>query len=134
MHCTGKSYRRVSEGRRCVSSQETPAALQRTWVQFPASTWWLMTICNSSCRQSTASEGTRQAHTHTYRQNTLYIKHQAGTHTYIQAKHLTYKIKLKKILIKGWPARCLNAAALKLWVSQTPGGGGMFKRPFDRVT
>jgi hypothetical protein len=49
---------------------------QMTGVQFPAPTWHLTTICNSSCRGSNAlfwplrTPGTHMAHRYTCRQNT----------------------------------------------------------------
>ena len=32
--------------------EEQPVLFQRTWVQFPARTWQLTTVCNSSSRAS----------------------------------------------------------------------------------
>lgn len=45
---------------------------KRTWVRFPAITWWLRTICNSSSGESTvlSNPGMQFAHGHMSRQNT----------------------------------------------------------------
>ena len=36
---------------RSLMVKSTSAALAGIWVQFPAPTWWLTTICNSSSRR-----------------------------------------------------------------------------------
>lgn len=58
------------------SNQEHFLFLQRTWVQFLAPVWWLVTICNSTSRRfgdllwPSWVPGTRVAHIHPCRQNT----------------------------------------------------------------
>ena len=45
--------------------------LDRTWVQFPAPTWWLTAICSSSSRRSNALFWPLWA-LHTHSKNTVY--------------------------------------------------------------
>ena len=51
-------------------SEEHWLLLQRTWVWFPAPTWWFITIYNSSFRDSSSGLRRHQGCTHICRKNT----------------------------------------------------------------
>lgn len=67
--------REMAQRLRALTVLVPPSPCPRTWVWFPAHTWWLTSLCNSHSRGFGAlfwlpqASGTHMVYIHTYRQN-----------------------------------------------------------------